>query len=62
LPLKGLFVSLNVTIVFNAISRRQEAQKITGIARGLSESAIGGRVSQRPVILSSAGNPPEADK
>jgi hypothetical protein len=28
----------------------------------LFESAKGGRVSQRPIILSSAGNPPEADK
>jgi hypothetical protein len=29
--------------------------KITGNARGLFESASGGRVSQRPVILSSTG-------
>jgi hypothetical protein len=34
--------------------------EITGIARGLSESASGGRVSQRPVILSSAGDSAES--
>ena len=34
--------------------------EITDQARGLSEDAVGGRVSQRPVILSSTGKFREA--
>jgi len=53
---------LNMNVFKDAISRSRAAPEKDGIARGLFESAAGGRVPQRPSFSCSTGHPLKADK